>query len=51
VAGDDLLRLAGQQVESQAEEGIFVAPGNRQLQVNELDNQSTLGLLGGGERG
>jgi hypothetical protein len=51
VSGDDFLRFAGQQVECQAVGGVLVARHNRQLQADEFDDQSPLGLLDGGERG
>jgi hypothetical protein len=51
VAGDDVLRLAGLQVERQPVLRVLLAVHDRQLEVNEFDHQPPLGLLGGGERG
>ena len=51
VAGDDVLRLAGQQVERQPVLRVRVAVHDRQLEVNEFDHQPPLGRLGVGERG
>ena len=50
VAGDHLLELAGQQVERQPVLRVLVAADDRQPQLDQLDDQPALGLLGLGER-
>ena len=46
VAGEDLLVLAGQQVERQPVVRVLVAPDDRQLQLDKLGDQPPLGPLG-----